>query len=229
MLQGAVGLTAGFALSVFLGLVTRVDWLNAYLAGYEPLNVGQNLRRLQLRALVEGRVFTDPAQSLPWEAVLLYLLVPAFLIGAANVPHGIRLPRAAARRPDRFRALRAARGRIAPREHRGQRGRHTSDRLGGVEPPGHGRHDQGAARHERRCSHCWRCARSRQRHRRRARTLLSGRTGAAALASGVALVLLVSPQRGGCSGPGCTAHAPIRSSSRRTRPVCPCCASTARR
>jgi spermidine synthase len=92
MLQGAVGLTAGFALSIFLGLVTRVDWLNAYLAGYEPLNVGQNLRRLQLRALVEGRVFTDPAQSLPWEAVLLYLLVPAFLIVPPTFLMGFAFP-----------------------------------------------------------------------------------------------------------------------------------------
>jgi predicted membrane-bound spermidine synthase len=92
MLQGAVGLAAGLALLIFLGSVTRVDWLEAYFAGYEPLNVGQNLRRLQLRAVVEGLVFTDPAQSLPWEAVLLYLLVPAFLIGPATFLMGFTFP-----------------------------------------------------------------------------------------------------------------------------------------
>ena len=92
MLQGAVGFTAGFALSIFLGLVTRIDWLNAYFAGYEPLNVGQNLRRLQLRSLVEGRVFTDPAHSLPWEAVLLYLMVPALLILPSTFLMGFSFP-----------------------------------------------------------------------------------------------------------------------------------------
>jgi spermidine synthase len=92
MLQGAVGLAAGLVLLIFLGLVTRVDWLEAYFANYEPLDVGQNLRRLQLRALVEGRVFTDPAQSLPWEAVLLYVLVPALLIGPPTFLMGFAFP-----------------------------------------------------------------------------------------------------------------------------------------
>lgn len=92
MLQGAVGLAAGLALLVFLGLATRVQWLDAYFAGYEPLNVGQNLRRLQLRALVEGQVFTDPGQSLPWEAVLLYLVVPVLLIGPATLLMGFAFP-----------------------------------------------------------------------------------------------------------------------------------------
>ena len=92
LLQGAAGLTAGLALAIFLKLVARVDALAAYLAGYEPLNVGQNLRRLQLRAWLEGRVFTDPAQSLPWEAVLLYLVVPAFLIAPPTVLMGFAFP-----------------------------------------------------------------------------------------------------------------------------------------
>lgn len=92
MLQGAVGLAAGLALLIFLGFATRVAWLEAYFAGYEPLNVGQNLRRLQLRAFVEGFVFTDPARSLPWEAVLLYLVVPVFLIGPATFFMGFAFP-----------------------------------------------------------------------------------------------------------------------------------------
>ncbi len=92
MLQGAVGLAAGGALYVFHGLVTRVDWLETYFAGYEPLNVGQNLRRLQLRAVVEGRVFTDPAESLPWEAALLYLLVPILLVGLPTFLMGFAFP-----------------------------------------------------------------------------------------------------------------------------------------
>jgi spermidine synthase len=92
MLQGAVGLAAGLVLLIFLGLVTRVDWLEAYFAGYEPLNVGQNLRRLQLRAFIDGLVFTDPGESLPWEAVLLYLLVPALLIGLPTFVMGFSFP-----------------------------------------------------------------------------------------------------------------------------------------
>jgi spermidine synthase len=92
VLQGTVGLTAGLALSIFLGLVARVDVLNTYLAGYEPLNVGQNLRRLQLRPVIEGRVFTDPAQSLPWEAALLYVVVPAFLIAPPTFLMGFAFP-----------------------------------------------------------------------------------------------------------------------------------------
>ena len=92
MLQGAVGLAAGLVLLIFLAVVTRLNWLQVYFADYEPLNVGQNLRRLQLRALVEGRVFTDPANSLPWEAVLLYLLVPALLIGLPTFLMGFSFP-----------------------------------------------------------------------------------------------------------------------------------------
>ena len=92
MLQGAAGLTAGLALATFLNLVIRVDVLAVYLAGYEPLNVGQNLRRLQLRAWLEGRVFTDPAQTLPWEAVLLYFVVPALLIGTPTFLMGFAFP-----------------------------------------------------------------------------------------------------------------------------------------
>jgi predicted membrane-bound spermidine synthase len=92
MLQGAVGFATGLVLLIFLGLVTRVGWLQAYFAGYEPLNVGQNLRRLQLRAFIEGRIFTDPAHSLPWEAVMLYLLVPALLIGPPTFLMGFSFP-----------------------------------------------------------------------------------------------------------------------------------------
>jgi hypothetical protein len=92
LLQGCVGLTAGLALSVFLALAPRVSWLNEYLAGYEPLNAMQNLRRLQLRALTEGRVFTEPSQSLPWEAVLLYVVVPAFLIALPTFVMGFAFP-----------------------------------------------------------------------------------------------------------------------------------------
>jgi predicted membrane-bound spermidine synthase len=90
--QGGVGLSAGLALSAFLALAARVDWLRTYLAGYEPLNIGQNLRRIQLRAWVEGRVFTDPAQTLPWEAVLLYLLIPALLISVPTFLMGFAFP-----------------------------------------------------------------------------------------------------------------------------------------
>ena len=92
LLQGCVGLTAGLALSAFLALAPRVSWLNEYLAGYEPLNAMQNLRRLQLRALMEGRVFTDPSQSLPWEAVLLYVVIPAFLIALPTFVMGFAFP-----------------------------------------------------------------------------------------------------------------------------------------
>jgi spermidine synthase len=92
MFQGAIGLAAGIVLLIFLGLVTRVDWLEDYFARYEPLNVGQNVRRLQLRALVKGLVFTDPAQSLPWEAALLYILVPALLIGPPTFLMGFAFP-----------------------------------------------------------------------------------------------------------------------------------------
>jgi predicted membrane-bound spermidine synthase len=92
MLQGAVGLAAGLALCIFLGLVTHGGWLDTYLAGYEPLNVGQNLRRLQLRALVQGQVFTDPANSLPGEALLLYVVVPAFLIAPSTFLMGFAFP-----------------------------------------------------------------------------------------------------------------------------------------
>jgi predicted membrane-bound spermidine synthase len=90
--QGGVGLSAGLALSAFLALAARVDWLRAYLAGYEPLGIGQNLRRIQLRALIEGRVFTEPSQTLPWEAVLLYLLVPALLISVPTFLMGFAFP-----------------------------------------------------------------------------------------------------------------------------------------
>lgn len=92
LLQGMVGLTAGLVLVVFLGLVRHLEPLDAYLGGYEPLDVGQNLRRLQLRALLEGRVFTDPVESLPLQAVLLYLVVPAFLIGPSTFLMGFAFP-----------------------------------------------------------------------------------------------------------------------------------------
>jgi spermidine synthase len=92
LIQGAVGLAAGLALTVFLGGVARIDWLETYFGGYEPLNVGQNLRRLQLRSLTEGLVFTEPSQHLPWEAVLLYLIVPAILIGPSTFLMGFSFP-----------------------------------------------------------------------------------------------------------------------------------------
>jgi predicted membrane-bound spermidine synthase len=92
MLQGAVGLMSGLALFTFLELVTRLPWLNTYFAAYEPLDVGQNLRRLRLRALADGTAFTDPAQSLPWEALLLYLFVPALLIGLPTFIMGFAFP-----------------------------------------------------------------------------------------------------------------------------------------
>ena len=95
-------------------------------------------------------------------------------------------------------SARAARGRIAPREHRGQRSRHTSDRLAGVEHPGHRRHDQGAAHHQRVVPLAG-AARAAAASSPSARTFLSGRGGAGALAAASARPAGLAP-RGGSLG-----------------------------
>ena len=91
-LQGAIGAATGAALLVLVALADRVEWLRTYLAGYEPLEVGQVMRRLQLRPWLDGRVFTDPASHLPWEALLLYVAVPALLVGPATFLMGFSFP-----------------------------------------------------------------------------------------------------------------------------------------
>jgi predicted membrane-bound spermidine synthase len=92
MLQASIGLSAALLFAGFVGLVEDLSWLRGYFAGYEPLDVLGNLRRLRLRDLVEGRMVTEPGRTLPWEAVVLYFLVPASLIALPTFLMGFSFP-----------------------------------------------------------------------------------------------------------------------------------------
>lgn len=90
--QAAIGLTAGLLLAGFVELVAGTGWFAEYFSGYEPLDVMSNVRRLRLRDLISGVVFTTPDQSLPWEAALLYLIVPGGLVALPTFLMGFAFP-----------------------------------------------------------------------------------------------------------------------------------------
>jgi hypothetical protein len=91
-LQALVGLSAALLFAGFVSLVEDLSWLHGYFAGYEPLDVLGNLRRMRLRDLVEGRMVTQPGRTLQWEAVVLYFLVPASLIALPTFLMGFSFP-----------------------------------------------------------------------------------------------------------------------------------------
>lgn len=91
-IQAAIGVTAGLLLAGFVAVVADAGWFAQYFAGYEPLDVMQNVRRLRLRNLINGVAFTAPGQSLPWEAVLLYVATPASLILLPTFLMGFAFP-----------------------------------------------------------------------------------------------------------------------------------------
>jgi len=91
-LQGLAALSAGALLVLFVTVIARTPWFASYFAVYEPLDVAQNVRRLRLRDFVDGLVLRAPGDSLPWESVVLYLLVPVCLIGLPTFLMGLAFP-----------------------------------------------------------------------------------------------------------------------------------------